>query len=204
MTSFEHSVELVTESDIGSRVAELGEAITEDYAGRDPLFVVVMTGSIPFGADLVRSVGLQCEVDFLGLNRFGESGRIGIAMDLSTPILDREVILVEDITDTGLTLSVLRRMMLDRGAASVATASLVDKKARRVTEVPIEYRGFEVGDEYLVGYGMDWQGLYRNLRSIWAVLDMEAFVSDPWVLARALGMVSGPVGQQPAGDNLSG
>jgi hypoxanthine phosphoribosyltransferase len=125
-------------------------------------------------------------------------------MDLSTPILDREVILVEDITDTGLTLSVLRRMMLDRGAASVATASLVDKKARRVTEVPIEYRGFEVGDEYLVGYGMDWQGLYRNLRSIWAVLDMEAFVNDPWVLARALGMVSGPVGQQPAGDNLTG
>jgi hypoxanthine phosphoribosyltransferase len=202
MTSFEHSVELVTESDIGSRVAELGEAMTEDYAGRDPLFVVVMTGSIPFGADLVRSVGLRCEVDFLGLNRFGESGRIGIAMDLSTPILDREVILVEDITDTGLTLSVLRRMMLDRGAASVATASLVDKKARRVTEVPIEYRGFEVGDEYLVGYGMDWQGLYRNLTSIWAVLDMEAFVNDPWVLARALGMVSGPVGQQPAGDNL--
>jgi hypoxanthine phosphoribosyltransferase len=204
MTSFEHSVELVTESDIGSRVAELGAAMTEDYAGRDPLFVVVMTGSIPFGADLVRSVGLRCEVDFLGLNRFGESGRIGIAMDLSTPILDREVILVEDITDTGLTLSVLRRMMLDRGAASVATASLVDKKARRVTEVPIEYRGFEVGDEYLVGYGMDWQGLYRNLRSIWAVLDMEAFVNDPWVLARALGMVSGPVGQQPAGDNLRG
>jgi hypoxanthine phosphoribosyltransferase len=204
MTSFEHSVELVTESDIGSRVAELGKAMTEDYAGRDPLFVVVMTGSIPFGADLVRSVGLRCEVDFLGLNRFGESGRIGIAMDLSTPILDREVILVEDITDTGLTLSVLRRMMLDRGAASVATASLVDKKARRVTEVPIEYRGFEVGDEYLVGYGMDWQGLYRNLRSIWAVLDMEAFVNDPWVLARALGMVSGPVGQQPAGDYLRG
>ena len=204
MTSFEHSVELVTESDIGSRVTELGEAMTEDYAGRDPLFVVVMTGSIPFGADLVRSVGLRCEVDFLGLNRFGESGRIGIAMDLSTPILDREVILVEDITDTGLTLSVLRRMMLDRGAASVATASLVDKKARRVTEVPIEYRGFEVGDEYLVGYGMDWQGLYRNLRSIWAVLDMEAFVKDPWVLARTMGMVSRPGGQQPAGDNLRG
>ena len=203
MTGFEHSVEVVTEDDIVSRVEELGKAITEDYAGRDPLFVVLMTGSIPFAADLVRSVDLRCEVDFLGLNRFGESGRIGIAMDLSTPILDREVILVEDITDTGLTLSVLRRMMLDRGAGSITTASLVDKKARRVTEVPIEYRGFEVGDEYLVGYGMDWHGLYRNLRSIWAVLDMEAFVNDPWVLARALGMVTGPVGQHRAGDNLS-
>jgi len=204
MTAFEHSVEVVTEADIGSRVEELGKAMTEDYAGRDPLFVVVMTGSIPFAADLVRSVGVHCEVDFLGLNRFGESGRIGIAMDLSTPVLDREVILVEDITDTGLTLSVLRRMILDRGAASVATASLVDKTARRVTEVPIEYRGFEVGDEYLVGYGMDWQGVYRNLRSIWAVLDMEAFVNDPWVLARALGMASGSVGQHRAGDNLNG
>jgi hypoxanthine phosphoribosyltransferase len=109
-------------------------------------------------------------------------------MDLATPVLDRDVILVEDIIDTGLTLSVLRRMIMDRGAKSVATASLIDKKARRVTEVPIEYRGFEVGDEYLVGYGMDWQGLYRNLRSIWAVLDMEAFVEDPAVLARSLAM----------------
>jgi hypoxanthine phosphoribosyltransferase len=79
-------------------------------------------------------------------------------------------------------------MVMDRGARTVATASLVDKIARRVTDVPIEYRGFEVGDEYLVGYGMDWQGLYRNLRSIWAVLDMEAFVNDPLTLARFLGM----------------
>jgi hypoxanthine phosphoribosyltransferase len=188
MTSFDHSVEVITEGDIDSRVEELGRAITADFTGRDPLFTVVMTGSVPFAADLVRSVGLPAEVDFLGLNRFGESGRIGIAMDLATPVLDRDVILVEDIIDTGLTLSVLRRMIMDRGARSVATASLIDKKARRVTEVPIEYRGFEVGDEYLVGYGMDWQGLYRNLRSIWAVLDMEAFVEDPVILARSLAM----------------
>jgi hypoxanthine phosphoribosyltransferase len=188
MTSFDHSVEVITQVDIESRVGELGRAITEDYSGRDPLFTVVMTGSVPFAADLVRSVDLPTEVDFLGLNRFGESGRIGIAMDLSTPVLDRDVILVEDIIDTGLTLSVLRRMMMDRGARSVATASLVDKKVRRVTEVPLEYRGFEVGDEYLIGYGMDWQGLYRNLGSIWAVLDMEAFVEEPAILARALGM----------------
>jgi hypoxanthine phosphoribosyltransferase len=190
MTAFDHAVEVITEEDIDSRVGELGLAITEDFDGRDPLFAVVMTGSVPFAADLVRSVQLPAEVDFLGLNRFGESGRIGIAMDLATPVLDRDVILVEDIIDTGLTLSVLRRMMMDRGARSVATASLVDKKARRVTEVPIEYRGFEVGDEYLVGYGMDWQGLYRNLKSIWAVLDMEAFVADPEVLAKSLGTAS--------------
>ncbi len=185
-----HAVEVVAESDIRSRVNELGKALTEDYEGRDPLFVVVMTGSVPFAADLIRSVDLRSEIDFLGLNRFGESGRIGIAMDVSTPMFDRDVVIVEDITDTGLTLSVLRRMVMDRGARSVATASLVDKTARRVTDVPIEYRGFEVGDEYLVGYGMDWQGLYRNLRSIWAFLDMEAFVNDPKALARSLGMVN--------------
>jgi hypoxanthine phosphoribosyltransferase len=188
MKGFAHAVEVIPESDIRSRVHELGVAITEDYQGRQPLFVVVMTGSVPFAADLTRSVDLRLEVDFLGLNRFGEGGRIGIAMDVATPLLDRDVVIVEDITDTGLTLSVLRRMVMDRGARSVATASLIDKTARRVTEVPIEYRGFEVGDEYLVGYGMDWQGLYRNLRSIWAVLDMEAFVNDPRALARALGM----------------
>ncbi len=188
MTGFDHAVLAVPEDDIRSRVTELGQAITEDYEGRNPLFVVVMTGSVPFAADLLRSVDLRSEVDFLGLNRFGEGGRIGVAMDVSTSLFDRDVIIVEDITDTGLTLSVLRRMMSDRGAKTVTTASLVDKTARRVTDVPIEYRGFEVGDEYLVGYGMDWQGLYRNLRSIWAVLDMEAYVNDPPLLARALGM----------------
>ncbi len=188
MSGSDRAVEVIPEADIRSRVTELGKAIAEDYEGREPLFVVVMTGSVPFAADLLRSVDLRSEVDFLGLNRFGEGGRIGVAMDVSTPLFDRDVIIVEDITDTGLTLSVLRRMIVDRGAGTVATASLIDKTARRVTDVPIEYRGFEVGDEYLVGYGMDWQGLYRNLRSIWAVLDMEAFVNDPLVLARSLGL----------------
>ncbi len=176
------AVMAIPEPEIQSRVAELGEAIGADYADRQPLFVVVMLGSVPFAADLTRRVEIASEIDFLVLNRFGEGGRIGIAMDLWTPVLDRDVVIVEDITDTGLTLSVLRKTMLDRGARSVATASLIDKTRRRVTEVPIEYRGFEVGDEYLVGYGLDWQGYYRNLRSIWAVLDMEAFVNDPKAL----------------------
>jgi hypoxanthine phosphoribosyltransferase len=188
MTEFNFAIEAIPHADIESRVAELGKAITHDYRERVPLFAVVIIGSVQFAADLVRHVDLPCEIDFLGLNRFGESGRIAISVDLATPVLDRDVIIVEDITDTGLTLSVLRRMMFDRGARSVATASLVDKTRRRVTDVPIEYRGFEVGDEYLVGYGMDWQGLYRNLGSIWAALDVEAFVKDPQILARALRM----------------
>jgi hypoxanthine phosphoribosyltransferase len=186
VTEYPFATEVVPESEIQSRVAEMGEAIAADYRGRDPLFVVVILGSIPFAADLVRQVSVPGEVDFLGLNRFGEGGRIGIAMDLMTPVFDRHVVIVEDLIDTGLTLTVLRRMIADRGAASVATAALFDKARRRVTDVPIEYRGFEVGDEYLVGYGLDWQGLYRNLRSVWAVLDMEAFVKDPAVLAAEL------------------
>ncbi len=186
MSDFAFATKAIEEADIQSRVAELGQAISRDYQNRDPLFIVMLLGSVPFAADLVRTVDVPSEVDFMALHRFGESGRIGIAMDLSTPILDRNVVIVEDIVDTGLTLTVLRRMMVDRGAASVATAALFDKTARRVTEVPIEYRGFEVGDEYLVGYGLDWEGLYRNLRSIWAVLDIEAFVEDPRILSTAL------------------
>jgi hypoxanthine phosphoribosyltransferase len=171
--------ELITASELRSRTSELGSAISHDYAGREPLFVIVLNGSVPFGADLLRSVDIPAEVDFLGLNRFGESGRISIAMDLMTPVYDRHVVIVEDIVDTGLTLNVLRRMIMDRGASSVSTAALLDKSRRRVADVPIEYRGFEVGDEFLIGYGLDWEGYYRNLASIWAVLDIEAFVQDP-------------------------
>lgn len=182
MASTEVGSLVLAETEIQSRVNELGEAITHDYEGRDPLFLVILMGSIPFGADLVRAVDLNAEVDFLGLNRFGEGGRIGITLDTSTPLFDRNVVIVEDIIDTGLTLATLRKMILDRGAASVSTAALVDKSRRRLAEVPLEYRGFEVGDEFLVGYGLDWQGYYRNLRSIWAVLDMEALVEDPTAL----------------------
>lgn len=189
LRSFPFATEAIPESDLRSRVAELGSAISYDYKDRAPLFVVMLVGAVPFAADLVRSVEGSAEVDFLGLNRFGESGRIGIAVDLATPVFNRNVVIVDDIVDTGLTLTVLRKMMVDRGAASVATAALFDKARRRVSDVPIEYRGFEVGDEFLVGYGLDWQGYYRNLRSIWAVLDMESFVDDPLLLARELAFV---------------
>lgn len=179
--------EILPAREIQSRVQELGDAIAGDFSDRDPLFLVVLNGSVPFGADLVRSVPTTAEVDFLGLYRYGESGKIGVTLDTSTPLFDRDVIIVEDIIDTGLTLTTLRRMITDRGAASVSTAALLDKTRRRLTDVPIEYRGFEVGDEFLVGYGLDWHGLYRNLRSIWAVLDMERLVESPNALFAELG-----------------
>lgn len=89
------------------------------------------------------------------------------------------MIIIEDIVDTGLTLNVLRRMIEMREVASLATATLIDKSSRRLVETPLEYRGFEIGDEFLLGYGMDWEGLFRNLPSIWAVLDLAAFAENP-------------------------
>jgi hypoxanthine phosphoribosyltransferase len=186
MRSYSFASEVISTEEIHSRVSELGSAISDDYQGRDPVFVSVLTGSVLFSADLIRSVSLRTEIDFLALNRFGASGRISVSMDTSGPLYDRDVIIVEEIVDTGLTLKVLRQMMLDRGASSVATVGLLDKARRRVTDVPIEYRGFEVGDEFLVGYGLDWEGLYRNLPSMWAILDIEAFVEDRMILAREL------------------
>lgn len=187
MNQFDFAAEVIPREELQSRIAELGAAIELDYKGRDPLFIVMLNGSVPFAADLVRTVGVPSEVDFLGLNRFGGSGRIAIAVDLSTPVFDRNVILVEDLIDTGLTLGVLRKMMRDRGAASVSTVALLDKSRRRVTDVNIEYRGFEVGDEFLIGYGLDWKGKYRNLPSVWVMLDPERFTRNPLVLAQALG-----------------
>jgi hypoxanthine phosphoribosyltransferase len=115
-------------------------------------------------------------------------GRVGIAMDTLSPVEDRHVILVEDIIDTGLTMTTLLRLFEARNVASVAVATLLDKSSRRIVDVPLGYRGFEVGDEFLLGYGLDWEGKFRNLDSLWAVLDLAEFQADPGALAhRAFG-----------------
>ena len=177
--------EVITEGELAARIGELGEAISQDYEGRRPVLVAVLTGALWFVADLARAITIPVEVDFLALNRFGEGGRIRLAMDTGISLADRDVILVEDIVDTGLSLTALRRLLLERQPASLATAALLDKVSRRLVEVPLEYRGFEVGDEFLLGFGLDWEGRYRNLRSIWSVLDLGAFAADPGALARA-------------------
>jgi hypoxanthine phosphoribosyltransferase len=166
--------EVASAAEIATRVGELGEAISSDYAGRRPILVAVLVGALPFLADLVRQIKLPVDVDFLSISRFGEGGRLRLVLDTSENLNGRDVILVEDVVDTGLTLSVLRKMLTDRGTASLSTVALLDKTTRRLVQVPLEYRGFEVGDEYLIGYGLDHRGLYRNLRSLWAVLDREA------------------------------
>jgi hypoxanthine phosphoribosyltransferase len=169
------ATEVITATELADRVTELGQAISEDYGNRRPILVAMLVGALPFLADLVRQISVPLDIDFLSLSRFGEGGRLRVVLDTSENLSGRHVIIVEDIVDTGLSLTVLRRMVADRGAATVATVTLLDKVPRRVVAVPIEYRGFEVGDEYLIGYGLDHDGWFRNLPSIWAVLDLGRF-----------------------------
>lgn len=172
-------IEVIDEGALQQRVAELGEEITESLTDLDPVVIGVLKGSVPFLTDLARHLPLTIELDFLSLTRFGREGRVSIAMDLSVPIEGRSVLIVEDIVDTGLTLTTMRKMLVARGAKSVTTVALLDKVKRRIVDVPVEHRGFEVGDEFLLGYGMDWQGRFRNVPSIWAVMDLSVLTSDP-------------------------
>ncbi len=166
-------LEVVGPAALQKRVGELGAAIASDYAGLNPVLVGVLKGSIPFVADLIRSISEPHEVDFLLLTRFGSEGRVAVAMDTAISLENRHVLLVEDIVDTGLTLSTLRRNLEVRNLESLKTVALLDKVPRRIVDVPLEYRGFEIGDEFLLGYGLDWEGRYRNLPGLWAVMDMN-------------------------------
>ncbi|MDP2623616.1 MAG: hypoxanthine phosphoribosyltransferase [Actinomycetota bacterium] len=178
--------EVVTSEALRERVAELGEEIRSDYRGREPVLLGVLNGAVPFLADLSRHLPPDVEIDFLSLTRFGDEGRVGIAMDSATSLAGRDVLIVEDVVDTGLTLSYLLSLLDTRGPASLATATLLDKTTRRIVDVDLAYRGFEVGDEFLLGYGLDWDGRYRNVPSLWAVLDLAEFREDPEVLARTV------------------
>lgn len=187
---------VIDEAALQARVAELGEELSADFAeGDPPILVGVLHGSMFFMADLIRAMPIAMDIDFLALNRFGEGGRVRIAMDTATTLEGRRVILVEDIVDTGLSLTSVRRLLETRSCASIATVTLFDKTNRRIVDVDVDYRGFEVGDEFLLGYGLDFDGRYRNLRSVWAVMDLGEFTADPDVLAR--------VAFDPAGDSLS-
>ena len=172
-------VEVIPDETLQRRVSEMGAQISADYPQGDVVVVGVLKGSLFFYKDLLSYLPLTCEADFLALTRFGNEGRVSVAMDVSIPLYGRDVLLVLEIVDTGLTLSTIQRLMIAHGARSVRTAALLDKAPRRIVDVPVEYRGFEVGDEYLLGYGLDWNGYYRNIRSIWAVMDLPHLAEHP-------------------------
>lgn len=172
-------VEVISHETLQRRVSEMGAQITRDYPDGDLVVVGILKGCLFFFKDLLDHLPLLCESDFLSLTRFGREGRVSVAMDVSIPLEGRDVLIVLEIVDTGLTLTTIQRLIEAHGARSVATVALLDKVPRRIVDVPVEYRGFEVGDEYLLGYGLDWNGYYRNLSSIWAVMDLPYLAENP-------------------------
>src|SRR5687767_5954296 len=164
---------LVTSEEIQDKVRELGERITEDYQGEDLLLVCILRGAVVLLSDLMRHLELTCEIDFMDVSSYGAktttSGVVRILKDLEEDITDRHVLIVEDIIDTGLTLSYLTRILGARKPASLEICTLLSKPSRRQANIDVKYLGFEVPDEFVVGYGIDFAGRYRNLRDIRAL-----------------------------------
>ena len=157
---------LLSEEQLRTRVAELGARITADYAGKPLKLVGVLKGSFMFMADLARAIDLPLKVDFIGTSSYQgthSSGVVRITNDLSRPIDGEHVLLVEDIVDTGLTMQYLLENLATRHPASVKVCVLLEKPARAKVQIPIDYKGFSIPDEFVVGYGLDWDGRFRNL-----------------------------------------
>jgi hypoxanthine phosphoribosyltransferase len=166
-TQYSISEVLFSQEAIQQRVAEMGRQLSKDYAGKELVVVGVLTGSVLFLSDLIRHISIPMELDFVSMSSYGaatqSSGEVRLLKDLGHPIQGKHVIIAEDIIDTGLTLRYLLETVHARQPASVATCVLLDKPSRRQVEVDVQYRGFEIEDQFVVGYGLDYAGLYRNL-----------------------------------------
>ncbi len=158
---------LIDEATLQQRVRELGQIVSRTYAGRKPLLISVLKGSFIFMADLVRMVDIDHEVDFMVISSYGSgtqsSGVVQILKDLETTIEGRDVLIVEDIIDSGRTLSYLSRIMAERLPASLRIMTLLDKPDRREVDIPVDWVGFSIPNEFVVGYGLDYGEIYRNL-----------------------------------------
>src|ERR671933_583462 len=169
---------LISSEEIEEKVREIGARITEDYRGEKLLLIGILRGAVVVMSDLMRNIDLPCELDFMDISSYGtgtsSSGVVRILKDLEEDITDRHVLIVEDIIDTGLTLSYLRRSLLARNPASLEICALLTKPSRRKVELDVKYLGFEVPDEFVVGYGLDYAGVYRNLPDI-CILKKEVF-----------------------------
>ena len=158
---------LVQRDELAHRVKELGEEVSRDYAGRKLLLIGVLKGAVFFLADLMRHLDVDCEVDFMAVSSYGastdSSGVVRILKDLDAPIEGKDVLIVEDIVDSGLTLQYLMRTLEARGPASLEVCALLTKPERRKVEMPARYVGFEIPDKFAIGYGLDYAERYRNL-----------------------------------------
>lgn len=174
----EFSEILITEEELAAKVEELGAMISEDYAGESILLVGILKGSVPFMADLMRAIKLEdVQIDFMGVSSYGDatetSGVVQIRKDLDSPIEGRNVIIVEDIIDTGLTLSYIKQHLLARKPKTLRVCTILDKPSRRKVDFKGDYVGFEVEDKYIVGYGLDAAQKYRNLPYVTWIKDYK-------------------------------
>lgn len=169
---------LVTEEELQKRVNELGEALYDQFQGKNPLFLGVLKGSFIFMADLIRATQLKSDLEFMSVSSYANatesSGRVRIVQDVQHDITGRDIIVVEDILDSGNTLAYLKDYLLGKGAASITIVTLLDKPARRTKAITADYAGFVVPDEFVVGYGLDYAQRYRNVPYI-GVLKPEVY-----------------------------
>ena len=169
---------LVTEEELKKRIAELGEALYDKFEGKTPLFLGVLKGSFIFMADLVRATQLKSDIEFMSVSSYANattsSGRVRIVQDVQHDITGRDIIVVEDILDSGNTLAYLKDYLMGKGAASITIVTLLDKPARRTKAITADFAGFVVPDEFVVGYGLDYAQQYRNVPYI-GVLKPEVY-----------------------------
>jgi hypoxanthine phosphoribosyltransferase len=181
---------------IRDRVADLGRAITLEYADREPVLVSVLKGGTMFLADLMREIALPIELHFMAISRYGDAaeslGRVKILLDVEIDLATRDVLLVEDIVDTGLTSRYLLSVLRSRGPSSLELCTLLDKSVRRIVPLEPTYTGFDCPDRFVVGYGLDFAERYRNVPEIWQVDDLTALQRDPDVLVPVLVDERGP------------
>ncbi len=164
---------LLTEEEVNKKIAELGAQISKDYEGEEVYVICILKGAVYFTTELTKRITVPVTIDFMSVSSYGSetvsSGVVKIMMDLDAPLAGKNVLVVEDIIDTGRTLSYLLDNLRKRGPKSLKLCALLDKPERRVTDVKVDYRGFEIPDEFVVGYGMDYDQRYRNLPFIGVV-----------------------------------
>ena len=183
---------LVSRDRLAARTTELGGELARRYArsAKPPVLVGALKGSVMFLADLVRATSVDCSVDFISISSYPgrgvHSGVVRIEKDLETDVTDRDVLIVEDIVDTGLTLNYLRRTIGERRPRSLTAVTLLDKAARRIVPVALEHRAFTIPDVFVVGYGLDYMGRYRNVPDVVAVRDIARLAADPDLLVEPL------------------
>jgi hypoxanthine phosphoribosyltransferase len=157
---------VLSEAEIQAKIIELGQQLSKDYQGKNPLFICVLKGAVMFMGDLLKRIDVPAEIDFMAVSSYGtsteSSGVVRIIKDLETEVAGRHIIIVEDIIDSGLTLSYLCDLLHRRNCASLRIIALLDKPKRRKADIKIDYKGFEVEDAFLVGYGLDYSEKYRN------------------------------------------